>query len=267
MNIKWYSLLGILILLIGCLPSNSKKDSSPKSTIFIQAPLDLSAIEKLHTTIKHAADTILQEEIGTTELIISPQEKYAIFFPKKRQAITAYYVYDMYLNGKNLLFTALDNLKASTLENVTLGSHVTFFGDLNKEMIDLVIFIGDPKKELLQLNQEVKQAVHKANKEYKLTHKVDLYDITKSEQFTFLPHLSLGHLRIKAIKELIKDKFQANKIIEIIKERIIKAISQEVSRILSTNKNISVNKLAVYDPKTRKYIKTINIDLPSKSNS
>ena len=160
MNIKWFATTCILILLPACLTNNNKTNTSPNVSFFIQAPLDLSAIKELHISIKQAADTILQEEIGTTELIVSPQEKYAIFFPKKRQAITAYYIYDMYRNGENILFTALENLKASAVKDITLGSHVTFFGDPNREIIDLVIFIDDPKKELLQLNKKIKEASH-----------------------------------------------------------------------------------------------------------
>ncbi|OGB97503.1 hypothetical protein A3F06_03120 [candidate division TM6 bacterium RIFCSPHIGHO2_12_FULL_36_22] len=263
MNIKWFALISILVFLPACLNNTNQTSSLPKSSFFIQAPLELDIVKELHTSMKRAVDTILQEEIGATELIVSPQEKYAIFFTKRRQAITTYYVYDIHPNGEPLLFTALDNIKASAPQDVTLGSHITFFGDTNRKMIDLVMFIDDPKKELLQLNKDVKQAAHKANQEYKKTHKVDLYDFTKSEHFPYLPHLSLGHLRTKEIRELVKDKSKADETIESIKQRIIQAISQEVSKIVKpNNKKISITSLAVYDASKRKYIRTINLSLP-----
>jgi len=221
-------------------------------TYFIQAPLNLEIISKIQQDLEPVIDKILQEELG-----VEKNEQYPTFFFKRRQAITIYYVNDMYDNGKDLLFSALEKVaQQPDPQNVTMGLKLQFFGDIKKGMIDLVITIADPDKELSGLNDQMKKAMHQANEQYQQMHQVNLYDITKSEQYPYLPHLSLGHLRTSSIKKLIKDEAKVNNIIERLKQRIIKAIAEALENLLThENRKISIDKIGIYDLQKSVYIK------------
>ncbi len=251
---KFLTIICALILLPACFNNNQNAD---KHTFLIQAPLNLSVIKEMQEALTPVVNKILQEELGSEQYKDVP-----IFFFKKRQAITIYYVNDMYDNGKSLLVSAFDTMQGAPVpKNVMLTSQVNFFGE--GALIDLVTLIDDPHEELSRLNKEMKAAMHQVNQEYKDVHGVDLYAIAKSERFPYLPHLSLGHLRVNAIKEIVKDVSQAEKVIERIKQRVMKAVSDVLSKLTLDNRKVSFDTLSIYDLKKRTYVKESMLNLIS----
>ena len=227
------------------------KQNIIKRNLLIQMPLDLQGIKDLPNTLNPVVNKIIQEELG-----IEYDKNFPIFFFKKRQAITVYYVTDIYDNGEKFLFSQLDALQIKSLpKNVTMQSEVDFFGDKKAPVVDLVAFIDDPDAELSLLNKEMKKAAHSANEKYKHSYNLDLYDVAKSERFSFKPHLSLGHLRVGLIKEIINDTLKANNAIERIKQRIMKVVSKALSELTLDSRKIFFHRFVIYDLKKREYIK------------
>jgi hypothetical protein len=202
-------------------------------------------------------DKIIEEETH-----IKQDKNVPLFFFKKRAAITTYYVNDMYVNAEPVLFNALNSIGIPAPRNVTLSSKVDFFGEPKDDLmalLDLVVKIDDPNNGLLYLNQETKKIVHTANEQYKHVHHIDMYDINKSEKHSYLPHLSLGHLRVNYITHLVNDASNADKVVERIKQRILQAAMQILSESPLEIRKISFDKLSVYDQQKRMYIKEYNL--------
>lgn len=259
MNSKLYAIIGTLLLLPACFFNNKQRGA--KHTFFIQANLDHAVFKSLQDTIRPLVNNIIQQELG-----IEQDKNFPIFFFKKRSAITIYNVIDLYDNNESLrgllylfLESALDSLqKPLAPQNATLSSKVDFFGEEKKGLFgvtNLVALINDPNKELSLLNKKMKKAIHHANKDYKRAYHINLYDIAKSEKYTYLPHISLGHLRTNYIKHLVKDASKADKVLERIKQRIMKAVSNAISNLASNDRKLSFDKLAIYSVKKREYIK------------
>ena len=232
MNGRLYAIISICLLfcLSGCVNNNSENNAQTKHTYFIQAPFDVAITSQIQENISPMINKIIEEEAQ-----VKSEKDLPLFFFKKRAAITVYYVNDMYVNAESILFSSLESLKnLSASQNVSIGSKVNFFGEPKKDLmalIDLVVEINDPAQELSHLNKEAKELVHTANEEYKSKYNVDMYDIAKSERHSFLPHLSLGHLRSNYIKNLINDESRADKVVEHIKQRIIETVSQVLSEL------------------------------------
>jgi len=228
-----------------------------KHTYFVQAPFDVAIIENVQQKMDSIIKNIIHEVEKKEGIDLTPKENVALFFFKKRAAITTYYVNDMFINGESFLFSSLNALKNKIASrNATISSIVDFFGEQKEDLmalIDLVVKIDDPEKGLFQLNLETKSAVHNANEQYKNRYKIDMYDVAKSEKYPYLPHLTLGHLRANYIKHLI-DAPNAEEIVERIKQRILQAASQVLSELSTEERKIIFSKLSVYDLKKRVYI-------------
>ena len=229
-------------------------------TFFIQTTLDSEVVKDLQESIKPAIEKIIQEELG-----IKQDKNFPIFFAKRRQAVTVYYVYDLFDSNEPLgcimyLFVepAANAFEGKGIPKETaFKPDLKFFGEQKKGLcgsIDLVALIDDPKQELLFFNKELKKSFTNANKEYRRAYGADLYNVAKSEQFPFLPHISLGHLRVNYIKHLVNDPQKADKIIERIKKRIIKVFSTAIGQLPKNERKLSFDSIAIYNAKTRKYI-------------
>ncbi|HBS47648.1 TPA: hypothetical protein DEO28_04785 [Candidatus Dependentiae bacterium] len=223
-----------------------------KHNLFLQMPLELQVIKDLQNRLDPIVNKIVEDEMK-----IPRDKNLPIFFFKKRQAITVYYLYDMNVVGESVLFSELDFLQTiiSAPKNVIIKPQVNFFGDVQAPLIDLVVFVDDPNKELLSLNEQFKKMVALVNVQYKSLYKIDLYNVAKSECFEFKPHLSLGHLRVEEIKKLIKYPAQAEVVIDRIKSRILEVVSKALSELTLKNRKVQFNTLAVYDQQKRVYIK------------
>lgn len=263
---RFYVVIGLLFLLSGCI----EQQTGSKHTFFIQAPLDHPVIKTIQEELKPIINTLIEQELGK-----KLDKGFPVFFFKRRQAVTVYYVNDLYDNNQPLrallylfLEPCLDRLNdLSKPGHVSLSTQLHFWGEDKKvffDALDLVLMINDPREELSLLNKKVKQSVHYFNKEYKRACNRDLYDIAKSERFSYVPHLSLGHLRVNYLKFLINDASKAEAIVERIKQKIIKIISENLARIDEADRKLNIEKLAIYDLKKRCYIKERVLALTSE---
>ena len=100
----------------------------------------------------------------------------------------------------------------------------------------------------------MKQALNTANKNYKRAYDTNLYDIKKSERFSFLPHITLGSLRENYIKYLINDKQKENEVVARVKERIQKVISEAIAQMSDVERSLSFESISIYSAKTKKYV-------------
>jgi hypothetical protein len=252
MNGKFYVIIALLSSLSGCFFNNS--EDKTKHTYFIQAPFDERIVSQIQENMSSTINNIIEEEAQ-----VKLDKDVPLFFFKKRAAITVYYVNDMYVNAEPILFSsleAMENIPAP--QNVSISSKVDFFGEPKEDLmalIDLVVQIDDPDGGLFLFNNEAKELVHAANELYKSIHHIDMYDIARSERHSYLPHLSLGHLRLNYIKHLINDVSKAEKVIERIKQRIIETASQVLSELPLENRKIFFDTLSIYDLQKRIYIK------------
>jgi len=257
MRNKLYVVIGALLLLPSCFFNNKQKGN--KHTFFIQAILNSDVIKKVQEATRPLINAVIEEELGIVQ-----DKSFPIFFPKKRQAVTVYYINDLCDNNEDVrglmyLFVdpVLDSLeKPLAPKNVSFSSKIKFFGQPGKGILgrnDLVALIDDPSKELSHFNKKIKEALHHNNKEYKRACNVDLYDIKKSERHAYLPHISIGSLRTNYIKYLVNDASKADKVLERIKQRIIKVISDAISNLTPNDRKLSFDKLAIYNAKRRKY--------------
>lgn len=247
---KNYAYIAIAILtLLGMYFFLSNK-SIAKDTFLIQIPLDMTVIKEMQDSMTEVVNGILTEEVGVHEA-----ENWALFFFKKRQAITVYYVNDISENGKKFLDSAFASLPTIIpYQNVRLTSKLDFFGEDTEGIIHLVGLVDDANGELSFLNTSMKNAMHNVNTEYQKKYHTDLYDISKSEQYPFLPHISLGHLRVNLIKK-IQDGSNASEVVDRIKKRIIEAVSLKLLELLTReNSKVSFTTLSIYDLLKRAYI-------------
>lgn len=258
--------MNIFILLFpSCTPH--KDDVHNKHTFFIQAQVDEKIIKKIQEKLIEKTDNIIQEELG-----IKQDKNFPIFFPKKRQAVTVYYVKDLYDNNEPLggllylfLEPVIDVFKNRVApRNASLTSQVDFFGESKPKSlfatVDLIAKIDDLDKELSSLNQHAKSAMRETNENYKRAYNINLYDIAASEKYPYLPHISLGHLRENYILYLINDAAKAPAILARIKQRILDAASALLSELSPEEKQLSFDKIALYDAQKRKYIKEERFD-------
>lgn len=256
MKINFYVIVCLLFCLTGCLFNDS--DANTKHTYFIQAPFDEKIISQIQESINSTINNIIKEEAQ-----VKSDKDIPLFFFKKRAAITVYYVNDMYVNAEPILFSSLEPIeKLPTPQNANISSKLDFFGEPKEDLmalIDLVVQIDDPNEGLFLLNKEAKELVHDADGQYRSIHHVGMYDIAKSERHSYLPHLTLGHLRSNYIKHLINDVSKAEKIIERIKQRIIETASQTLSELPLESKKIFIDGLSIYDLQKRVYIKNYSL--------
>lgn len=211
-----------------------------KQTYFIQLQWVCPVIDQLREAIKPIANKIIQEELGG-------EKDAALFLDKNHKALTFYYINDMDRRGEHLLISALDAMQESKKffipQKITLGSSVDFFGEWHDE---LVVMVNDSEGALAMFNKEMKIMAHALNDAYKVSGGDDLFDVSKSEQFPFVPHIGLGRIRSNSIKELVKDPAQKDKVLDRIKERTKQETLRLIDKIITReNSKISFEKIDV----------------------
>lgn len=244
----------LLLSLQGCSFNEKSQDNKDQHTYFIQTPIDAEFVSIIQNSMKPAIEKVLDEELN-----LKKDPNIPFFFFKKRAAITIYYLNDMFVSAESILISAISDFKdLQAPKHVAFSSKVDFFGEPKEDrmaLIDLVVKIEDPLKELSFLNQQVKKLVYTANAEYKKIYGVEMYDLAKSERHAYLPHLSIGHLRANYIKYLINDNAKAEKIIEKIKNKILKIATDTFAKLTKNDKEIAFTKLSIFDLNKRIYIK------------
>jgi CubicO group peptidase (beta-lactamase class C family) len=212
---------------------------SQKSTLLIQAISDSASLNAIRETVTSSINNIIKEELG-----LDKNFDFEFFIPKQLNRLTLYYVHDMHENGEKDLFSALTFLNTlEALRAVAITQNIYFFGDKQDE---LVVIIDDPLQELASLNTEIKTRLHQ----------LDSYNIAKSEQHPYLPHIGLGRIRFGSIKEHIKDTDQVNEIFDRIRERIIKLTQEVISKtVTGENDKLSFTKIGILDLQKKAYVK------------
>ena len=243
---KKFMLFATLILLPGCFFSSEKSPAeTPRYTYYIQADLDMPAITMIKEGVTKIIDDIVKQELG-----LAPDNDFTSFFPKQWQALSLYSLNGMREDAQDLLVSKLKEIRIPELkpQNVALEPNVEFFGANEDE---LVFIINDPDKKLSEYNAKLQMFANKLNDEYKSKHKADLYNVSKSEHFSYVPHVGIGRLRIVRIKELIKDRSKGDEIINRIRMRVReKTIELAKEVITPANNKVAFNKIVVFSPQT-----------------
>lgn len=209
--------------------------------LLMQAILDIPALDMINDAIYPAINALIKDELG-----LKSDYKFDFFVPKERQRLTLYYLNDIAPQGINLAHSFIEKWVSEykndlTIMSATLAPTVNFFGDHKDE---LVIMIDDQNGELAQLNQKIKEDMHQLNKEYQQANEADLYQISKSERFSYLPHIGLGRIRVTSIKKQIEVNIQSEDMKKIdpvfdqIAEHIVTQAAAIVKKILDSQKGI-----------------------------
>lgn len=250
---RFFVLVGILLLLPACFSEKTK--TAEARTVFVQAIPDSTALKTIIDSVTPLINGIIKDELG-----LANDYSFDFFLPKKRQGLTLYYVQGMSGSGEADLFSALGTIQESFValhgQNISLAPEVHFFGGQFDAKDELVIMIKDSSGALSLLNQKIKDAMHDANKQYNNINHADLYDIAKSEQYPYVPHMGLGRIRSGSIKEHIKDPASVDTVFERIQQRIVKVVSDSAKEFLTRdNQQLSFNKIEVFDLQKRSSIK------------
>lgn len=229
-----------------------------RHTLFVKGALDLSVLGVIQDKLVPIVNEIIKKEVA-----LPSDYDFNFFLAKRKQLVTLYYLYDADTAEMDQLDAVLhkmiqENQKNFILKNVQLSSQLNFFGDHHDE---LVLMIDDPHKELSLLNQKIKIGMHELNKEYQHTHKTVLYDVSKSERFSYLPHIGLGRIRAASIKKHIKDVSQIDAIYAKITQQILDVASVVVKELLSKNNNRLVfNSVCLFDLELHACVKEYHVE-------
>ena len=254
-------MIGALLVALCALYLFSHKttpNTSEHTKLLIQGLTNSPALKTITESLSEKINAIIKEELS-----LNTDYNADFFSPKPIQRLTLYYINDACTDGNDIIFSSLDTINISnfTINTVALKSDVEFFGGPFNEKDELVIMINDPNKELSHYNEIIKQALHKANEQYKQTHDHDLYDIAKSEQYSYLPHIGLGRVRSNSVKSNIKNQSQYAIIFERIQSRIKKVALECIEHVLNENsKELIFDKIGILDLNKHAYIKEYAIN-------
>ena len=213
--------------------------------LFIQLTAHSTLLESIIKTITPRINTIIKEELG-----LDTQYKFDFFLPKKRQVLTVYYLQDCVQESESSLFKKInlvEQTNACLNDDITLRPVVEFFGGSFGINDELVIMIDDPQETLLALNKKLKIDFHTLNDEYKRTHAHNLYNVAKSEQYGYVPHIGLGRIRSTSILERSNTRKLAA-----IQKRIKQDIAPIIAKLFAThNAHLLFDAMAVFDPQKR----------------
>ncbi len=247
--------LALVVIGVGCFFNRTKGGGGAKGTFFIQVPLDIPILLKMQKELTPQINEVIKAELAGIEL----DKDVPIFFFKKRQAVTTYYVNDMCEDGQSYLFSAFDTIVGErNFKSLALIPKLDFFGEPKVDrmaLVDLVAHIEDVDGMLEALNKEAKDAVAQANQEYLNKYHADFYDRAKSEKYPFAPHITLGHLRVNYIKYVMQDDAKAEVITERIKQSILKIVLDALLEVPAADRAILFDKICIYDLQKRAYIR------------
>ena len=238
--------LPVLLCLPGCFLNNSET-KPPKKSVFLQLILESKALHNAVESMKPLINAAIKEELG-----LEKDSELDFFRTKPRYAVSLYYLNDMYEDGQKNLFSALDE---NMEELRPLPTKVAFSDDLNffgTTQDELVVIMDDSEGELKSLHAMIKKLVYQVDATYKAAHDArNLYERTKSERHSFLPHVTLGRIGSHSVKKHIKDAEQVDKIFARIKERTKKIVSSSLEKFFAKEgRFVSFTSLCVLDPQS-----------------
>lgn len=243
-------LLGTILLLIPACGNSTKEQNINKHDLYIQL---LSLSPMFYTLIQKVTPAINQYIKEKLEL--SSNYDFEFFIPKQAQRLSVYYLDDFYEDGDASLLADLDTKMHSMQTNfsqISLASDIEFFAGPFGINDELVIMIKDPNNALSTLNHTMQEMAHIINTSYKKRHKKDLYDIAKSEQFSYMPHMGIGRIRSSSIKEHMSDDTQFALLQEGIKQKVSEIIR---ALFVSHDTHLLFDTLCIFDVQKKECIK------------
>lgn len=226
-----------------------KKEPVERHSLFIQGSLNNPILTSIKSQLHPVINSIIKEEVG-----LSKDFDFDFFLPKSWQRLTVYHAYDTRSTGANDIYHAIEgaiqkNKNLFVLKEVHLTPEAHFFGDQKDE---LVIMVKDPLHELSHLNQTIKPVMHNLNTAYEAKYADGLYDISKSERFSYLPHVGLGRIRTTSIKQHVKDASRVDEVFNRITQRILVEALRITKELLnSSNMQLTFEKVVIFDPQSR----------------
>lgn len=262
LSILFTLFIGLAPLIILSQPStNTKKQENLRYNI--QIPVDISELVSIQHELSFIINKIVKKELGL-------KQNYTFNFFREQQNphISVYFLGDINAKnkGKDIIYNAITSLfnKKSVFEfnNVMLCSNLDFFGFKKNT---LVMMVDDGNSELAHLNQVTKETMNKVNEQYKNENNKNLYNIQKSEEFSYHPHIGFGWISVDAIKDRIKNTKQADEILEKIRQEILKECQLVFDTFLNEqNSKITIDTLSIFDLESRTDIKKYDLGNTTK---
>ncbi len=250
-------MLSILFLFLMLLPACTKntENSVKKHDMFVQLTAFSDTLAVLIEAITPIINSSIKQELGLDQEYV-----YEFFLPKKRFAMTLYYLNGVLEHRVDQLITVVDRFSThnTSLDDlgVALAPRVEFFAGQFGVNDELVIMIDDPRAALLALHTAFKSAFHNADDEYRSTHTYGFYDVVKSERYPYVPHVGLGRIRSTSIKEHNKSGVRLEKI----QERIKRDVTAVIDRLFATrNTKLVFDSMVVFNPQKREVYKEIRL--------
>ena len=233
----------------------SKTAGIDRHNLLVQGFLNLPVLKSIKNQTGIVVNNIIKTELG-----LDTSYDFNFFLTKQKQRLTLYYLNLTDVDASaTLIYPAVDKFfqdnKATlqSLKQVNLLPNLNLFGEHHDE---LVIMVNDPEKELARLNQTLKKQMYQINAAYQGKYNANLYDIAKSEKFSYLPHIGLGRIRTTSIKQHIKDTAQEESIYDHINQRILQEVSLVVvSHLARQNKALQFESLCINDSKLKTCVK------------
>jgi hypothetical protein len=262
MKSKLFILCLANITLLACCSAQSNHEQAPTRSFYLQTIFNSPIVARYIRELSQQIRTIVADEFkaaGITEPI-----DFDAFMPKPLQRITGYYIDSISRCGEDLLVPKLDKWFGAHLTshkplNVAITAHPEFFAPGNDE---LVVIVADNKNELSKLNRDLREFIHTVNNDYKQCHCRDMYNIAKSEEHPFLPHMGIGRLRTGSIREFIgknSPSKSADAILKQIKDRVLRATREYLDKELAAHRELlPFEKVTAFWPKGpegQRYIK------------
>lgn len=258
---KTYFLLMALVALIYGFSLRDQSDLKKmpvkeleQHNIFIQGYLKSSVLEEITNLSGLIINNIIK-----SELELGSDFDFNFFLTKERQRLTLYGLNSFDIQASNsLLYPLIDsffdqNKSILNLLEIALSPNIHLFGENRDE---LVILITDSKNQLGSLNKTLKNIFNQANSTFQSTYSQDLYNIAKSEQFDYIPHIGLGRIRVSSIKYYIKQTDQTSSILDRINQRILREILDMIKDHLARKDNrLKFDMLGITDLKLKSCVK------------
>jgi hypothetical protein len=180
-----------------------------------------------------AVNKIVAEELKKIKCQVSPKLADAAFQCKSRLWVPIFRIAEIPADQESLiveLLTLMQHLGVGTtaIGDVKISPQAEFFGKNRDEVVILL----DDKGQLKRLHSEITQTFISISKLYKQYHQKELFAVQEWAQFSFVPQVSLGRLRIGEIELLIKNQqptVDSGRVIERIKKRIQQELFPQLS--------------------------------------
>lgn len=220
----------------------------------IQIPVNIPEFALIQQELSIVVNKIVKKELG-----LKRNYTFNFFRALQNPHISVYFVGDISIKNKekdiihSTIASLFDEEKSFEFNDVHFSATLDFFGFKKNT---LVMMVNDEDGQLAYLNQEIKKALNQAHTQYRNENNVNLYNKTKSEEFSYHPHISMGWISIDAIKERIKDKKQTDKILEKIRQEILKESQLIFNNFLNNcDSKITIDTLSIFDLESRTDVK------------